>query len=124
VSLGVTLENFGAAVCKAAVDPDVFANHFQPGESWRAWWIALRLFFCLELSPADWDVARECTGRAQPFAKPPTEGWFLCGRRSGKSRILALLAVCAATFRDYSAYLAPGERALVMVLAKDRDQRK
>jgi hypothetical protein len=46
----------------------------------------------------------------------------VCGRRSGKSRILGLIAVYLATFIDWRPYLAPGERATVMVLAADRRQ--
>jgi hypothetical protein len=113
---------FGAAVVDSLTDSNLFASAFQPADSWRVWLIALRLLFGLPLSAAEWRIASTCTGRTQVFAAPPAEAWFLCGRRSGKSRILALLAVCAACFRDYSQYLAPGERALVMVLAKDRDQ--
>ena len=52
----------------------------------------------------------------------PNRGVVCHRSAAGKSRVLALLTVCLATFRDYSAYLAPGERPLVMVLAKDRDQ--
>jgi hypothetical protein len=47
---------------------------------------------------------------------------LIVGRRGGKSRILALVAVYLATMRDYSAYLAPGECATIAVLAADRSQ--
>jgi hypothetical protein len=46
----------------------------------------------------------------------------IAGRRSGKSRLAALIAVHRATFTDYRPHLAPGERALVMVIASDRTQ--
>ena len=46
----------------------------------------------------------------------------MVGRRGGKSRIAALVAVFLACFRDYGDKLAPGERAVVMVLAADRRQ--
>lgn len=53
---------------------------------------------------------------------PATEGWLVCGRRAGKSFVLALCAVFLATFKDYRPYLAPGERATIMVIAADRKQ--
>jgi hypothetical protein len=42
-----------------------------------------------------------------------SEAWLMCGRRSGKSFILALalVAVFLAAFRDYRPRLGPGERA-------------
>ena len=50
------------------------------------------------------------------------EAYFMCGRRSGKSRIAALVAVFIAAFRDHSKHLAPGERGVVSLLAADRKQ--
>ena len=50
------------------------------------------------------------------------EAWLICGRRSGKSFILALIAAYLAVFRDWRVHLAPGEAATIMVLASDRKQ--
>jgi hypothetical protein len=46
----------------------------------------------------------------------------VCGRRAGKSFILALIAVFLACFHDYRPHLAPGERAVVLIIAVDRRQ--
>ena len=46
----------------------------------------------------------------------------MIGRRGGKSFTLALIAVFLAAFRDWRPYLAPGERATIMVIAADRRQ--
>jgi hypothetical protein len=46
----------------------------------------------------------------------------LCGRRAGKSFVLALIAVYLAAFHDYRRYLSPGERGTVLVIATDRKQ--
>ena len=51
-----------------------------------------------------------------------TEAVTIVGRRGGKSRILALIAVYLACFRDYAPYLAPGEVATIGVLAVDKGQ--
>ena len=48
------------------------------------------------------------------------ELWCLCGRRAGKSRIAALVAVYTALFAPVK--LAPGERGAVLVLANGIDQ--
>jgi hypothetical protein len=50
------------------------------------------------------------------------EAWVVVGRRGGKSRIAALVAVYLALFRDYADTLSPGERGVVMCLAADRRQ--
>jgi hypothetical protein len=47
---------------------------------------------------------------------------LVIGRRGGKSRVLALVAVYLACFRDYVPYLAAGEVATVAVIAADRRQ--
>ena len=60
---------------------------------------------------------KQCTGRTKSFEEPAGEGWLICGRRSGKSFIASLIATYLAAFCDYSPYLAPGERGVVMVLA-------
>jgi hypothetical protein len=46
----------------------------------------------------------------------------VCGRRSGKSFVLATVAVFLACFRDWRPFLGPGEVATVMVVAADRRQ--
>ena len=57
---------------------------------------------------------------------PPAEGisewWCLAGRRGGKSLISALCGAYLALFHDYRRFLAPGERATVMLLASDVKQ--
>ena len=68
------------------------------------------------------DVFRACTGRAALPGAPFGEAWLVCGRRAGKSFVLALIAVFLACFKSYAEYLGPGERATVMVIATDRKQ--
>lgn len=101
-------------------DPNLFAPWFKR-QTWAAWFSFLKAMFALPLSAADLQIFRDCTGRDAP----PTqviEGWLVCGRRAGKSFILALIAVFLAVFRDYSPFLAPGERATIVVIAADRKQ--
>ena len=65
---------------------------------------------------------RKHTGREAAPTKAFDEAWLVCGRRGGKSRILALIAVYLACFRDYRPYLAPGEVGTIRIMAVDRDQ--
>jgi hypothetical protein len=113
---------FGEAALRALTDEKLFAKHFQPAATWSAWMTVLRVLFGMALSAADLALFEQCTGRAKPFAGPLTEAWLLCGRRSGKSRILALIAVMLACLKDYSRLVSAGERVIVMVLAVDRAQ--
>ncbi len=53
---------------------------------------------------------------------PAREAWLVCGRRAGKSFVLALVAVFLAGFKDWRPYLGPGERGTVMIIAADRKQ--
>jgi hypothetical protein len=50
------------------------------------------------------------------------EAWQIVGRRGGKSRNAAVAAAYLAVRRDYTPLLAPGERAVIPVIAADRTQ--
>ena len=89
---------------------------------WSSWLVFLRALFALPMNHAELEVYRKHTGRENPASKRAREAWLVVGRRGGKSRIGALIAVFLACFRDYSARLAPGERGVVMLLAADRQQ--
>ena len=115
-------QTFARRVVRSVTDPKLFAPHFQPLESWKPWLTVLKCLFGLQLDAEELKLFTECTGRTRPFDGPVSEAWWLCGRRSGKSRVLALIAVCLACFRDYTNHLAPGERAVIIILAVDRDQ--
>jgi Phage Terminase len=64
-----------------------------------------------------------CTGRTQPV-KQPSEIYTIVGRRGGKSFISSLTAVFIACFSSFKHYLNAGEKAAILVLARDRDQAK
>jgi hypothetical protein len=102
-------------------DPLLFGQHFR-GDSWAPWRAFLAALFGLGLSDNQASIYRECTGRAESPRGPLNEAWLICGRRAGKSFILALIAVYLACFHDYRRYLAAGEVGTVMVIAADRRQ--
>lgn len=102
-------------------DPALFGDQFG-GESWEAWRALLAGFYGLPLNESELRHWRALTSRYAPPETSHDELWLAVGRRGGKSQCAALLAVYEAAFADYSASLAPGEVATIMVLAADRKQ--
>jgi len=68
------------------------------------------------------ELYRKHTGRQDAPVEQFSEATLICGRRAGKSRVLATIAVYLANRKDYRPFLAPGEIATIGVLASDRKQ--
>ena len=103
-------------------DPAIFGGVFTPRDSWAAWRAALAAIFGLPMTPEELAGYQACTGRTVAPTTQAREAWIIAGRRAGKSRVAAAIAVYLACFRDYSAVLAAGEVGTLMVLAADRRQ--
>jgi hypothetical protein len=108
-------------IIDAMNDAAVFGQHFRKN-SWTAWQSFLAALFALPMTAEQLAIYQECTSRKAPPAAPAAEGWLICGRRAGKSFVLALTAIFLACFKDWRPYLGPGEKATVMVVAADRKQ--
>jgi len=78
--------------------------------------------FCLELEGSELDLFERHTGRRLAPVEQAREAWVVAGRRGGKSRMAALVAVYLACFLNYGEVLANGERGTLMVIAADRRQ--
>lgn len=89
-------------------------------ETWANWIVVLRGLFALPMTKSERRTFKELTGRAKAPRAPVREFHGIAGRRSGKSRIVALIAVFLACFVPYRKHLAPGERASILILAQDR----
>jgi Terminase large subunit, T4likevirus-type, N-terminal len=100
----------------------VFGGAFKNPATWAAWRAFLAALFGLPMSDAERATFTRCTGLDTPPSEPSDEAWLICGRRAGKSFVLALIAVYLAAFRDWREHLAPGERGTLMILAADRRQ--
>jgi hypothetical protein len=87
-----------------------------------AWRTFLRALDGKPPLPDQQALFEQCTGRSAPFTSLPRQAQACCGRRSGKTRIAALIAATAAAFWDHSVYLSKGERGRVMLLATSKDQ--
>ena len=79
-------------ILRALDDPKVFGPFFK-GDTWGAWRVFLAALFALPLSPAELAIYQQHTGRSAPPSQPSHEAWLVCGRRSGKTYILAVVAV-------------------------------
>src|SRR5829696_6842577 len=108
-------------IIEACHDEELLARWFRKG-TWKQWFAVLAALFALPMSEAQLATYRQHTGRQEPPVAPFTEGWLICGRRAGKSFILAVVAVYLGCFRSYAEHLGPGEHATVMVIATDRRQ--
>src|SRR5262249_5446154 len=87
---------------------------------WAAWRVFLAALFGLPIAHGPMETYKLCTGRQTPSPDGHRESWLICGRRSGKSRTLATIAVFLACFKDWRPYLGPGERGTI--IAADRKQ--
>ena len=108
-------------VLDALDSPDLFAPFFR-GPSWDRWRVFLAATSGLRLSEPEMEVFRHHTGRTVSPTVPCEEVVLICGRRGGKSRILATIAVHLATVPDYTDRLAPGETPTVAIIAADKRQ--
>jgi hypothetical protein len=108
-------------ILQAMEDPTLFAPHFM-GESWGPWQAFLAALFALPMTEAQEALYRHHTGRTAVPAAPSKEAVLICGRRGGKSRVIAFIATYLATFRRYEEFLAPGEVATVAVIAASQKQ--
>jgi hypothetical protein len=107
---------------EAIHDPVLFGDAFT-GPTWAPWrTFSMALFGLPHWTKGDAWLYRKCTGRTTIPTVPFREAALIIGRRGGKSRWLALIAVYLASLIDWRPYLAVGEVATVAILASDRKQ--
>ena len=116
------MSNLPANILEAIGHPGWWGSWFPRPDEWAAWHAFLAAVFALPMDEKQLATYRECTGRTEPPTAPAREVWAPTGRRGGKTRIAATVAGYLAVFVDWRRYLAPGERATIMLLAADRKQ--
>jgi hypothetical protein len=109
-------------IVTAMDDPEIFGPWF-PGASWNGWRAGFKGASALRMTKSERKFFRSVAER-EPPTKRVRELWIIAGRRAGKDSVASLIAAHAATLFDGEGRLRPGERALVMCLACDRDQAK
>jgi len=111
------------SIIDAFDDPELFAPWF-PGPSWNAWRTILKAAFCIPLDDRELETFHALAGDRPPPERQVRELWIIAGRRAGKDSIASVIAAHVAAFFGHADRLRPGERALVLNLATDRDQAK
>ncbi|HYL48370.1 MAG TPA: hypothetical protein VET84_03320 [Stellaceae bacterium] len=106
----------------AAMDgPQWWRPWFARGD-WTAWRSFLAATFALPMDAASVAIYEQCTGRKIAPSTRASEVWAICGRRGGKTRIMATVAAWLAAFVDWRPYLSPGEVVSIMLIAANRKQ--
>jgi hypothetical protein len=105
---------------QALCDRKLLGAALGDSKSWQAWRVVLKATFGLALNRVEARAFAAVAGSRQPPAQRVRELWCICGRRSGKSRMSALIAVFLAAFGNYQ--LARSEVGMVLVLAASQSQ--
>ncbi len=100
----------------ALSDPNLFGSVLT-GESWAGWRVLLIAIAGEPLTDNERVVFTALTGREREPRELIEEFWGIIGRRSGKTRAMAVLAAWIAALCDHSAVLAPGERGTLPILS-------
>lgn len=110
-------------IITALSDERFFKPVLKDPATWHAWTVFLRALFGLGIeNREDLKLFRECTGLEEPPRERVREAYCLCGRRSGKSFVSAVLSVYLSTFRNWREVLSPGEVGWVFIIAVDKAQ--
>ena len=114
-------------IIQAIKDPNLFGPFFGNDlRSWRPWLAALRVIYGLPLKVGAQrrKVISQCTGRS--ISGFPATGFdsalILTGRRSGKSRVAAVVGAFEAVLAGHEKKLAKGERGVVPIIAPTKAQ--
>ncbi len=116
-------------VLKAINDPNLF-RAYVTGEpdgslaSWANWLTFLRVLYGLRVPKSQHKVVRQFTGRdpSRLSKEGYLEALLLCGRRSGKSKTIALVGAAEAVLSGREQGLARGEIGMVAILSPTRFQ--
>jgi len=109
-------------ITDALANARLFGPHFD-GDSWNVWRAVLKAAFCEPLTDEELTLFRSVAGDRSPPAKRCRELTVIAGRGAGKDSAASLVAAfIAMSFDRKAARLRPGERAVVMLLAVDRQQ--
>src|ERR1700733_6754403 len=104
----------------ALADPQLLGAALGNPDSWKTWRAVLKAAFGLALNLEDLRAFASVAGSRIPPTQRVRELWAIVGRRGGKSRMAALIAVYLAIFVKHK--LARGERGMVLVLSASREQ--
>lgn len=91
--------------------------------TWKPWRAFINAVFALPFEDEDEErLYLECTHRTELPSAPAKEVWAPIGRRGGKSRVFAAIAVWLAVTQDWSPFLVKGEAGVIPILADAKDR--
>jgi hypothetical protein len=111
----------GPSLVEAMHNPELFGNFFE-GESWSRWMAILKACEGAPLSPPELAYFEKVAGQRKPPTEPVREIVVCGGRRGGKDSVASVMVVHSAVFFSDGDKLRPGEQALCLLLARDKDQ--
>jgi len=114
-----------ANIIEAISKPEYFGRAFKDLSTFSAWMTFLRTVYGLPFqSEEELATFQECTKRETPLVGGHKEIYCVCGRRGGKSRLMATIAAFEALWGGWADGLAPGENAFIFLIAFDKVQAK
>jgi hypothetical protein len=109
-------------IISAITQGGILAPLFPKPDSWIAWHIFLRALYGLPINEQEMDVFKFCTGLETPRPGGYSEAWCVVGRRGGKSRTAATVALYEAVLGGWETRRSPGEEVWIQILACDKAQ--
>ena len=103
-------------------DPQLLGAALGDLASWATWVATLKAAFGDKLNRAERRAFDAVAGSRKPPRKRVAQFWAVLGRRSGKTRMAAALAVFVGCLTDCRSKLVAGEEGVVLVLAPSVDQ--
>src|SRR5690242_2900594 len=111
-------------ILQAIQDKNLLRPFLGSPTTWQEWFAALKAIYGLKVQDAERPIIQECTGRNPDLL--PQSGFdtvlFLTGRRSGKSRMAAVIAAFEAVLAGHETKLARGETGVVAVISPTKAQ--
>jgi len=101
----------------ALEDHRLFGPSFA-GDSWNGWRAVLRAAFAEQLRPEEKQFVDSVAGNRPLPLHRVRELWITAGRRSGKSRMAAVIGAYIATCISHADKLSPGETGYVLILSQ------
>jgi hypothetical protein len=108
------------AIDEALRDESLLGAALGDPKTWTTWLAVLCAAFGLPLDAEQLEIFFAVAGGRAPPTQRVRELWAIIGRRAGKSRVAAAIAVFLAIFVRYR--LAAGEHGMVLVLAASQEQ--
>jgi hypothetical protein len=104
---------------KALEDPELLGGVLG-GDTWKPWRVILTAAMGEPLTDDELEIFKRFTGRGCSPKHRCDELWCAVGRRGGKSRAMASLAVYLAALNEHE--LTRGEKGVVLAVAPDKRQ--